>query len=144
MKKAYFAATRGVVDTPVYHGLYLVYGNRIEGPAIIVEPTTTIAVPPGYAAKVTRTATSWCLRAGGAELAAVEPERFGAARAATPHGSSADRSASVGTYAIVRRTLCGGASGAWPQKVLRALSGLRHRRVLDSLPATHLQMKPAW
>jgi len=54
VKKAYFAAANGMVDTPVYHGLYLKYGNEVEGPAIIVEPTTTVAIPPGYAATVSR------------------------------------------------------------------------------------------
>jgi len=52
VKQAYFEATRGMVDTPVYHGPHLEYGNRIEGPAIIVEPTTTIVIPPHYTATV--------------------------------------------------------------------------------------------
>ena len=37
------------VDTPVYDGLKLVHGNRIDGPAVVVQPTTTIIVPPDFA-----------------------------------------------------------------------------------------------
>ena len=37
------------VDTPVYDGLKLVNGNRINGPAIVVQPTTTIIIPPDFA-----------------------------------------------------------------------------------------------
>ena len=33
------------VDTPVYEGLKLVNGNRVRGPGIVVQPTTTIIVP---------------------------------------------------------------------------------------------------
>ena len=36
------------VDTPVYDGLRLHVGNRITGPAIIAQPTTTIVVPPDF------------------------------------------------------------------------------------------------
>ncbi len=36
------------VDTPVYDGLRLHVGNRIAGPAIVAQPTTTIVVPPGF------------------------------------------------------------------------------------------------
>jgi len=31
---------------PVYDGLLLGYGNRLQGPAIVEEPTTTIIVAP--------------------------------------------------------------------------------------------------
>ena len=37
------------VDTPVYDGLKLVNGNRVNGPAVIVQPTTTIIIPPDFA-----------------------------------------------------------------------------------------------
>ena len=37
------------VETPVYDGLKLVNGNRVPGPAIVVQPTTTIVVPPDFA-----------------------------------------------------------------------------------------------
>jgi len=53
-RKAYFHAAGGMVETPIYLGLPLVYGNRIAGPAVIVEPTTTIVVQPDYVAEVTR------------------------------------------------------------------------------------------
>ena len=36
------------VDTPVYAGLKLVNGNRVRGPGIVVQPTTTIIVPPDF------------------------------------------------------------------------------------------------
>lgn len=39
----------GFTDTPVYDGLKLVNGNRITGPAIVVQPTTTIIIPPDFA-----------------------------------------------------------------------------------------------
>ena len=39
----------GFADTPVYDGLKLVNGNRVTGPAIVVQPTTTIIVPPDFA-----------------------------------------------------------------------------------------------
>ena len=36
------------VDTPVYAGLKLVNGNRVRGPGIVVQPTTTIIIPPDF------------------------------------------------------------------------------------------------
>jgi len=33
--------------TPVFDGLALRHGNRLEGPALVEQPTTTIVVPPG-------------------------------------------------------------------------------------------------
>ncbi|AGL02209.1 hydantoinase/oxoprolinase family protein [Desulfoscipio gibsoniae] len=53
-KKAYFRDLGGMVDTNVYLGQELRYGNKIEGPAIIVEPTTTIIIYPGYELLVTK------------------------------------------------------------------------------------------
>ncbi len=38
----------GFIDTPVYDGLKLHRGHRIEGPAIVAQPTTTILVPPDF------------------------------------------------------------------------------------------------
>ena len=35
-------------ELPVYDGLKLVNGNRVDGPAIVVQPTTTIVVPPDF------------------------------------------------------------------------------------------------
>lgn len=34
--------------TSVYDGAAIAEGRRIEGPAIVAEPTTTIVVPPGW------------------------------------------------------------------------------------------------
>jgi N-methylhydantoinase A len=43
----------GEHDTPVHAGADLRPGATLEGPALIVEPTTTIVVPPGWSARVT-------------------------------------------------------------------------------------------
>jgi N-methylhydantoinase A len=50
---AYFRET-GLVPVPRYDGGALPPGTRIEGPAVIREPTTTVVVYPGSAAVVTR------------------------------------------------------------------------------------------
>jgi N-methylhydantoinase A len=49
---AYFADS-GLVDIPRFDGAALPVGTRIEGPAILREPTTTIVVYPGSGATVT-------------------------------------------------------------------------------------------
>lgn len=36
------------IKVPVYDGLVIEFGNKIVGPAIVEEPTTTIIVPPKY------------------------------------------------------------------------------------------------
>ncbi len=45
-RKAYFAGRFRTV--PVYDGLALAAGNQVSGPAIVVQPTTTIIVPPDF------------------------------------------------------------------------------------------------
>jgi len=50
---AYFAET-GLVSVPRFDGAALVAGTRIDGPAIIREPTTTVVVYPGSSAVVTQ------------------------------------------------------------------------------------------
>ncbi len=50
-RRAYFAGT-GRVDTPAYLGSDLAPGTRIPGPAMILEPTTTIVVYPDASASV--------------------------------------------------------------------------------------------
>ena len=45
-RDAWFAG--GFIETPVYDGLALVNGNRVAGPAIVVQPTTTVVVPPDF------------------------------------------------------------------------------------------------
>lgn len=45
-KKAYFADV-GWADVPVYHPEQVADRGRVEGPAIVLEPTTTIVVYPG-------------------------------------------------------------------------------------------------
>jgi N-methylhydantoinase A len=40
------------VDTPVYLGTSAGAGMRVDGPAVIEEPTTTIVVPGGWTATV--------------------------------------------------------------------------------------------
>ena len=47
----YFAET-GRVDTAIFRGGMLQPGAEIAGPAIIEEPTTTIVIPPGFAARL--------------------------------------------------------------------------------------------
>jgi N-methylhydantoinase A len=36
------------IQTAVYDGLKLVNGNQVDGPAIVVQPTTTLVVPPDF------------------------------------------------------------------------------------------------
>ena len=43
-----------VVDTPVYDGNLLRAGNRLEGPAIIEEATTTVVIPSTFTCEVDR------------------------------------------------------------------------------------------
>ena len=50
-RRAYFQS-EGAVDTPIFRGQELAAGARIQGPAIIEEPTTTIVVYPGGSAEV--------------------------------------------------------------------------------------------
>ncbi|MBM5810897.1 MAG: hydantoinase/oxoprolinase family protein [Gammaproteobacteria bacterium] len=38
----------GFVEAPVYDGLALVPGHHVAGPAIVVQPTTTVVVPPDF------------------------------------------------------------------------------------------------
>ena len=45
-RKAWFDGA--FVDTPVYDGLQLFNGNVVPGPAIVVQPTTTILVPADF------------------------------------------------------------------------------------------------
>ncbi len=53
-RKAYFTDLGGFVDTSVYDGNKLRYGNEINPPAIIEEETTTIVIPPGSKATVSK------------------------------------------------------------------------------------------
>lgn len=53
-RKIYFKAFNKRIVTPIFNGNNLVYGDVIQGPAIIEEPTTTVVVLPGYEAKVTK------------------------------------------------------------------------------------------
>ena len=46
----------GAVETPVHLGASLAVGQRLAGPAIVEEPTTTVVVPPGWSLEVTDTA----------------------------------------------------------------------------------------
>lgn len=50
-RSCYFAET-GRVDTAIFRGGMLQPGAEIAGPAIIEEPTTTIVIPPGFAARL--------------------------------------------------------------------------------------------
>ena len=50
--KAYFEST-GIVDIPRFRGAVLTPGMQIQGPALVIEPTTTIVLYPGSVATVT-------------------------------------------------------------------------------------------
>ena len=51
-RQAFFDGV-GVVETALFDGQALAAGARVEGPAIIAEPTTTVVVPPGARAHLT-------------------------------------------------------------------------------------------
>lgn len=53
-RNAYFGSGNWI-DTPIYRGQELPAGSRIEGPAVIEIPTTTIVVSPGMTAEITAT-----------------------------------------------------------------------------------------
>lgn len=53
-RPAYFKETGGIAQVPVYLGENLAFGNEIEGPAIIADPLTTVALYPGSTARVTK------------------------------------------------------------------------------------------
>jgi N-methylhydantoinase A len=42
----------GELDTPLYQRDLLVTGNRISGPALVVQLDTTTVVPPGWRGEV--------------------------------------------------------------------------------------------
>jgi N-methylhydantoinase A len=52
VRRASFGAD-GAVETPVYLGPALLAGQRLGGPAIVEEPTTTVVVNPGWSLTVT-------------------------------------------------------------------------------------------
>ena len=56
----------GAVETTLHSGVHLPPGTRIDGPAIIREPTTTVVVYPGSTATVTPLG-NYLLEIGGAE-----------------------------------------------------------------------------
>lgn len=53
MTKAFFR-DKGFVDTPTFEGATLPAGYSVRGPAIIMEPTTTVVVYPGSTATVSQ------------------------------------------------------------------------------------------
>lgn len=58
-RQAYFHEAGGMVETIIYRGDKLSCGNTLSGPAIIEEATTTIVVPPGARATVTKYGNYW-------------------------------------------------------------------------------------
>jgi len=46
-REAYFEESNGVIETAVYDGDKLMYGNLLDGPCIVEERMTTIVIPPG-------------------------------------------------------------------------------------------------
>jgi N-methylhydantoinase A len=53
-RKAYFRELGGLVETPVYRGDKLLFGARVNSPAIIQEPTSTLVVFPGSVTTVSK------------------------------------------------------------------------------------------
>ena len=51
-RQVYFQELGGFIETPCYDASQMKHGNRIEGPAIVEDPTTTIVVPKGAELKV--------------------------------------------------------------------------------------------
>lgn len=73
-RAAYFAALGGMVDTPVLDGVELAVGSRIEGPAIIEEPTSTIVVFPDTTAVLSRN-MCYAIELGGRDVTLPSPTR---------------------------------------------------------------------
>jgi N-methylhydantoinase A len=53
-RKAYFEKLKGTTETPIYLGNELRFGNKLVGPAIIEDETSTTVVPPGKKISVTK------------------------------------------------------------------------------------------
>jgi N-methylhydantoinase A len=53
-RKAYFEKLRGTTETPIYLGSELRYGNKLVGPAIIEDETSTTVVSPDKKVSVTK------------------------------------------------------------------------------------------
>jgi N-methylhydantoinase A len=53
-RKAYFEKLKGTTETPIYLGSELRYGNKLVGPAIIEDETSTTVVPPDKKVSVTK------------------------------------------------------------------------------------------
>jgi N-methylhydantoinase A len=53
-RKAYFEKLRGTTETLIYLGSELRYGNKLLGPAIIEDETSTTVVPPDKKVSVTK------------------------------------------------------------------------------------------
>jgi len=51
-RQVYFQELGGFIETPCYDANQLKHGNRIQGPAIVEDPTTTLLVPQGGELKV--------------------------------------------------------------------------------------------
>lgn len=51
-REAYFEETEGFVETAIYDGDKLMYGNILDGPCIVEEKMTTVVIPPGYRMRV--------------------------------------------------------------------------------------------
>lgn len=53
-RSAYFPERGGMTRTPAYDRAHLAQGQRIDGPAILQDPETTVVVPPGGSAQIDR------------------------------------------------------------------------------------------
>jgi N-methylhydantoinase A len=64
VRQAWFG-DQGALETSCFHAESLRAGHRLPGPAIILEPTTTVVVYPGWVAAVNRTGDYVLTREGG-------------------------------------------------------------------------------
>lgn len=53
-RDVFFEETGRFVATSIYDGDAMMYGNLIEGPAVLEQRTTTIVVPPGFTLEITK------------------------------------------------------------------------------------------
>ncbi len=61
-RKCYFVGHEGAVDTAVYSDEELEVGSLVKGPAVIVSPTTTYLVEPGWTVEIGEHGAAWFTR----------------------------------------------------------------------------------
>ena len=101
-RQVYWPESGGYVATPIYDRYQLTPGSQIAGPAIVEEPESTTAVPPGCDATVdewlsltvtlpesSRAAPESAAAAVDSPRGPVEPQSITAATGMTPEGRAA-------------------------------------------------------